>query len=296
VENVSIKPEPRDDTNIFFEDLKNGVPIRVLVSPTAEKYMQDFPHYLGYLRSKGVSDFHQIIPFADITVWMHYRAFLAAHDGLKIDASCAGARWYLKSLYPKFAQQLASVASPMICAAQYLRAYRGYTERFAFVSPCPYKWIEFACEGEKEPLVHYNVTIKGLINYIRDRNIDIRIFPRTIENSEIEIPGITLAAYGTMEAALRTATETMRCEAVAGLERIREWVLEHQNETSLSRTSDFLEPYYCENMCLGGEASIIDASFAGNNIKTGIATPGKKELEALFSRFDRELDPSLFRS
>ncbi len=62
--------EFRDDTLRFFEDLKSGQPISVLIAPAFKaNYPKEYEKVLGGLKKMGVKRFISVSFGADITTW-----------------------------------------------------------------------------------------------------------------------------------------------------------------------------------------------------------------------------------
>lgn len=172
----------RDDTEQFFQDLKNGVKISLLIAPAfMANYPTEYQNYLGILKAAGV---HRIISVsfgADITTWA-YLNYISNHKFLGgISQPCPAVVNYIERNIPELLPKLMPVHSPLMCGAIYVKKYMGLTDKLAFLSPCIAKKNEIEdknCGG----YVSYNVTFKHLIDYIKEH----RLTGGTMAKDEIE--------------------------------------------------------------------------------------------------------------
>ena len=63
----------KDDTERFFEDLVNGVPISVIVAPAIKTNMRDYKKLFTYLKRLGVNMIYDVSLGADICIWAHIK-------------------------------------------------------------------------------------------------------------------------------------------------------------------------------------------------------------------------------
>lgn len=160
-----------DDTQAFFEDLKRGEDISVLIAPAFKaNYPEKYGAVLGGLKALGVKRFINVAFGADITTW-GYINYIKKY-GFKggISQPCPAVVNYIEKYQPQLIPKLLPVQSPLMCAAIYARKKLGISGKFAFISPCIAKKIEISDPANKN-YVNYNVTFDHLMRYISENNL-----------------------------------------------------------------------------------------------------------------------------
>lgn len=161
-----------DDTDLFFEDLKKGESISLLISPSFYiNYPQKAAKILGYLKSLGVNNIWNVSMGADIATWAYVQYLNNNPEKGCITPPCAAAINYIEKQRPELTSHLLPIHSPLMCLAIYLRKYLGQTEKFAFISPCIAKKTEINSSVTKG-MVQYNVTFTHLLKKLSDVDID----------------------------------------------------------------------------------------------------------------------------
>ena len=163
--------EWNDDTERFFEDLKKGEKISLLLAPAfLANYPKEYASVLGGLKSLGVNRIVSISFGADITTW-GYIKYITENNFLGgISQPCPAIVSYIEKYIPELIPKLVPVHSPMMCGAVYAKKYMKISDKLAFISPCIAKKNEIDdpnCGG----YVSYNVTFDHLMKYVREHNI-----------------------------------------------------------------------------------------------------------------------------
>ena len=152
--------EYNDDTERFFEDLKKGVSISILVAPAfVANYPKEYERYLGILKSLGVKHIISTSFGADITTWAYLKYITEKNFTGGISQPCPAVVGYIEKHLPELIPNLVPIHSPMMCGAIYAKKYMGINDRLAFISPCIAKKNEIDdpnCNG----YISYNVTFK----------------------------------------------------------------------------------------------------------------------------------------
>ncbi len=156
-----------DDVERFFEDLKKGVKISVLIAPAfLADYPRDYEKYLGMLKKLGVNRFISVSFGADITTW-GYIKYITEHNFYGgISQPCPAVVGYIERYTPELIPKLMPVQSPMMCAAIYVNKYMKVDDKLAFISPCIAKKNEIDDPNNKG-YVSYNLTFKHLVDYLK---------------------------------------------------------------------------------------------------------------------------------
>lgn len=163
--------EYRDDTERFFEDLKKGERISLLLAPAfLANYPKEYEKILGGLKELGVNRILSVSFGADITTWAYINYITKNQFKGGISQPCPAVVDYIETYIPELLPKLMPVHSPMMCAAIYAKKYMGITDKLAFISPCIAKKNEME-DANNQGYVAYNVTFKYLMEYIRANKI-----------------------------------------------------------------------------------------------------------------------------
>ena len=160
-----------DDTEAFFEALKRGEKISLLIAPAfLANYPKEYESVLGGLKKLGVNRMISISFGADITTWAYLNYIQKYNFTGGISQPCPAVVGYIERYIPNLIPKLFPVQSPMMCGAIYTRKVMGVTDKLAFISPCIAKKMEMESERGKG-LISYNVTFDHLMKYVRENHI-----------------------------------------------------------------------------------------------------------------------------
>ena len=173
--------EYRDDTERFFEDLKKGEKISLLVAPAFKaNYPREYESVLGGLKKLGVNRIISVSFGADITTW-GYLNYVQQYNFLGgISQPCPAVVGYIERNLPELLPKLFPVQSPMMCAAIYAKKEMHIQDKLAFISPCIAKKMEIEDPNNKG-YVSYNVTFNHLMQYVQEHHIS-----GALQSDEIE--------------------------------------------------------------------------------------------------------------
>lgn len=161
-----------DDTERFFEDLRQGADITVVAAPAVLTNVPEPMRMFGWLKSCGVRHIYDVSLGADITTWGYLRAIKEKKLQSVIAQPCPSIVNYCERYLPELLSSLSPVHSPLMCLAVYLRKYLNLTDRIAFLSPCVAKADEIE-DKNNAGLVQYNVTLAKLVEYIKREGVNI---------------------------------------------------------------------------------------------------------------------------
>jgi len=239
-----------DDTVTFFDDLKRGEDISVLVAPAFfANYPDEARDILGRLKALGVNRIISVGFGADITTWA-YLNYISKNDFTgAISQPCPAAVDYIEKYIPELIPKLIPVQSPMMCAAIYARKKMGLTGKLAFISPCIAKKNEIISERGKG-LVSYNVTFNHMMKYLRHQNCEAVPF-----NDELEcgLGSIYPQTGGLKENIYWFMGEETFVRQIDGERRMYEYLMEHKSRI-LEKDSPYtmLDVLNCSDGCLCG--------------------------------------------
>ena len=155
-----------DDTDRFFRDLADGVPISVLLSPAIESsFPASYRRILGTLRVLGARRLLPVAFGADICTWATLR-YLAERPRMGfLSSRCPVIVSYIEHFHPELLGHLLPVQSPTQCMAIYARTRLYITDRLAYIGPCIGKTLEKQRDGRYEA-ISYNITLRSLMKYL----------------------------------------------------------------------------------------------------------------------------------
>ncbi|MCR5734844.1 MAG: EAL domain-containing protein [Lachnospiraceae bacterium] len=274
-----------DDTERFFNDLKNGEKISLLIAPAfPANYPEVSYKVLGGLKALGVNRMISVSFGADITTW-GYINYIQKHDFAGgISQPCPAVVGYIERYMPELIPRLFPVQSPLMCAATYARKELGITDRLAFISPCIAKKLEID-DPNNHGYVNYNVTFDHLMKYAAEHDIYGDPCKDEIEyglGSLYPMPG------GLKENVVWLLGDDVFIRQVEGEKRLYHYLRQNKD-----RLRDGVTPYLfvdalnCENGCLcgtGTEMSLSvtdDALYNLHDIKEAVK---KEDTESAWSR------------
>ena len=160
-----------DDTERFFEDLKKGEKISVILAPAFKaNYYEEYESVLGGLKKLGVNRILSVSHGADITSWAYINYIQKNAFVGGISQPCPAVVGYIEKYLPELLPKLMPIHSPMMCSAIYAKKYLGIKDKLAFISPCIAKKNEID-DPNTGGYVAYNVTFSHLMEYVRKHNI-----------------------------------------------------------------------------------------------------------------------------
>lgn len=166
-----------DDAELFFEDLKKGENISILVAPAIYVHFDEhFYNLLGWFKSIGVKKSFDVSFGAEITTYQYYKAIQAGVKTPVIAQPCPAVVTYIEIYKPDLIEHLAPTGSPTMDIATWVHHNHPGT-KLAFISPCTAKKREFE-DPNTNGKVTYNVTIKKLKEYLLKNNINLKDYQK----------------------------------------------------------------------------------------------------------------------
>lgn len=106
----------RDDTERFFEDLKKGEKISLLLAPAfLANYPKEYASVLGGLKKLGVNHLISVSFGADITTWGYIKYITENNFTGGISQPCPAVVNYIEKYVPELLPKLIPVHSPLMC-------------------------------------------------------------------------------------------------------------------------------------------------------------------------------------
>ncbi|MCR4791413.1 MAG: 4Fe-4S binding protein [Lachnospiraceae bacterium] len=272
--------EFRDDTERFFNDLKKGERISVLIAPAFKaNYPNEYESVLGGLKALGVRRFISVSFGADITTWAYIKYIQENNYLGGISQPCPAVVGYIERYMPELLPKLFPVQSPMMCSAIYARKTMGITDKLAFISPCIAKKNEIDDPNNKG-YISYNVTFDHLMQYVRKNNVK-----GTPISDEIEygLGSIYPTPGGLKENVYWLLGESVFIRQIEGEKRMYHFLQENKDKIKSTRTPFlFIDALNCENGCICGTGTDPKISetdeplYALLRIRESVKKDGKK--------------------
>lgn len=242
--------EYNDDTERFFEDLKRGEKISILLAPAFKaNYPNEYESVLGGLKALGVNRIISVSFGADITTW-GYLNYVQQNNFLGgISQPCPAVVGYIERYLPELLPKLFPVQSPMMCAAIYTRKELGVQDKLAFISPCIAKKAEIEDPNNKG-YISYNVTFDHLMKYVREHNVS---GPKLTDEIEYGLGSIYPMPGGLKENVYWFLGESVFIRQMEGEKHMYHYLEKNKSRIARGNTSYlFIDALNCGSGCIYG--------------------------------------------
>jgi iron only hydrogenase large subunit-like protein len=288
-----------DDTQVFFEDLKNGKEISLIAAPAIRANFENYKKLFGYFKSLGVKVIYDVSFGADITTWAYLKAIKDKQLESIIAQPCPSIVHYIQKYQPELIKMLAPVQSPMLCTAIYMKKYENISGDIAFLSPCIGKKDEIS-DKNTMGFIKYNVTYKKLQEYLENIKIDLSKY----EEYDFDDMGCSLGCLFSRPGGLKENVYKKAPDAwvrqVEGHENaygyLKEYSVRMKNKLKVPLLIDILN---CSNGCNFGTGthnlrSLDEVDYEINKLKQSKSIEkGKKlvrkRIDSLYDYFDKNL-------
>ena len=247
-----------DDTERFFEDLRQGESISLLIAPSfIANYPDQYASVLGGLKALGVNRMISVSFGADITTW-GYINYIQRYDFKGgISQPCPAVVRYIEQYIPELIPKLFPVHSPLMCAAIYARKELGITDRFAFLSPCIAKKMEIE-DPNTHGYVSYNVTFDHLMKYAAAH--DLHGEP-CLDEIEYGLGSVYPMPGGLKENVFWLLGRDVFIRQIEGEKRMYHYLERNSKKIREGMTPFlFIDALNCENGCLCGTGTEMSMS------------------------------------
>ena len=281
--------EYRDDTEKFFEDLKRGEKISLLVAPAFKaNYPKEYEKVLGGLKEAGIRRIISVSFGADITTW-GYLNYINENQFLGgISQPCPAVVGYIERYAPNLLPKLFPVQSPMMCAAIYAKKEMGIQDKLAFISPCIAKKLEME-EPQNRGIVQYNVTFDHLMRYVRKHHIYGKLRSDEIEyglGSVYPMPG------GLKENVYWFLGESVFVRQIEGEKHLYEYLEKNKDQIANGKTPYlFIDALNCSNGCLCGTATESEISSTDHALYELIKIREQSKKNGALSAWSKNMPP-----
>ncbi len=247
-----------DDVETFFDDLKKGTKISVIIAPAfLANYPNEYEKYLGMLKKLGVNRFISVSFGADITTWGYIKYITERNYYGSISQPCPAVVGYIERYTPEILPKLMPVQSPMMCAAIYMKKYMNVTDKLAFISPCIAKKNEID-DPNNQGYVSYNLTFAHLVKYLKENPVS----GATPYKDEIEygLGSIYPMPGGLKENVYWLLGEDALVRQMEGEHHMYEFLKRNKDRIKGGKTPYlFVDALNCTNGCLYGTGTEVRA-------------------------------------
>lgn len=281
--------EYRDDTEKFFEDLKRGEKISLLVAPAFKaNYPKEYEKVLGGLKEAGVRRIINVSFGADITTWGYLNYINENQFQGGISQPCPAVVGYIERYAANLLPRLFPVQSPMMCAAIYAKKEMGIQDKLAFISPCIAKKLEME-EPQNRGIVQYNVTFDHLMSYVRKHHIYGKLRSDEIEyglGSVYPMPG------GLKENVYWFLGESVFVRQIEGEKHLYEYLEKNKDQIANGKTPYlFIDALNCSNGCLCGTATESEISSTDHALYELIKIREQSKKNGALSAWSKSMSP-----
>lgn len=289
----------QDDIDRFFQDLKGGQEIAVIVAPAVRiAFEGNWRQVLQWLRNQGVRAVYDVSFGADICTWAHLRYLEQHPDAKVISQPCAAVVNYALHNKQELLSHMSPIQSPMMCLAIYLRKIVGFRGKLAALSPCIAKIEEFRQTGG----IDYNVTMEHLKDYFEEHSVklsQVRVQGTSAFDDYEGLEGAIYPRPGGLMRNLQIHKPDMSVVNSEGTEKLfkeLDFYLEQPKE-KLPTVFDVLS---CEAGCNGGPATGVEYHcFSASGIMYNVEQEAskvrrknttRKGVDLQFAGFDKKLN------
>jgi diguanylate cyclase (GGDEF)-like protein/PAS domain S-box-containing protein len=175
-----------DDTNEFFDALKKGEKITVLISPTFKfHYENEVNQIIGYLKSLGADKVYDSSFGEQIDVWATTKYIKDNYDKAPderafIANTCPSIINKIEKYHHGLIRKIIPVQPPVNCCKIYLNKYLNDSNKIAYICPC----IAQKLETKNADGIDFTITYNTFMKKVRQQ--DISSFNGTFDETPIK--------------------------------------------------------------------------------------------------------------
>ncbi len=282
-----------DDTHQFFDDLKRGEQISVVIAPAARFNLEDTMKAISYLKSMGVNKVYDVSFGADICTWAHVKLVKEYNIKTFIAQPCPVVVSYIEKYRPALINKLSPIQSPVACLSIFLKKYLGIKDKIAFLSPCIGKKRE--CNNlYTDESIHYNVTFDKFTEYLKRNNINLNMYKQTnFDNAHGSIGFAFPRPGGLSENIKYNLGEDVWIKQIEGIKNISDYLDEYIQDIKAGKPVPLIiDALNCIHGCNLGtgtnkKANQNEIDYLTNNTK---ATVTREHTHKLMNYFNSKLN------
>jgi len=244
-----------DDTEEFFNDLKNGKEIVAIVAPASATVFDDLLGLNFYLKSKGVKAVFDVSFGAELTVRSYIEYANKSKPPIIIAQPCPAIVTFCEIYKPELLPYLAPAQSPMLHTAAMIKNYfpKYKNAAIAAISPCIAKVREFSETG----LINYNVTMTRLNEILKKENVRLSSLKKIEYDGPFAERAVFFSAPGGLrETAIRDAPGlAKKIRKIEGPGIIYKYLRELPEMMKAGAAPFLVDCLSCELGCNGGHGT-----------------------------------------
>jgi len=282
--------EFRDDTERFFEDLKKGEKISVLLAPAFKaNYPDEYGKVLGGLKALGVNHIISVSFGADITTWAYLNYVTKNKFYGGISQPCPAVVGYIERYIPELIPKLFPVQSPMMCTAIYAKKEMGITDKLAFISPCIAKKMEID-DPVNGGYISYNVTFDHLMDYVRKNKVS---GPAKKDEVEYGLGSIYPMPGGLKENVYWFLGESVFIRQVEGEKHMYHYLEKNKERIAKNMTPYlFIDALNCSSGCLYGTGCEATKADSDEPLETLLKIREESKKNGKVSAWGKKMTPA----
>lgn len=162
-----------DDTDQFFDDLKSGEKISLIIDPSFYFAYGERAYQISqYFHSLGVEKIYDSAFGSEITIWATVKYLKDNYDKPAkerafIVNNCPAFINVVEMKYPQLIKKVIPVQSGPLCTAIYVHKYLKDTNKLAYLGPCIAKKDEITTKNTHNN-INYNLTYKHVWDKIKE--------------------------------------------------------------------------------------------------------------------------------
>lgn len=248
-----------DDAQRFFDDLKAGKQLSLIVAPSfvASKY-DEYQHMFGYLKELGVNLIYDVSFGADITSWAHVKHIKDNNPQALISQPCPSIVGYIRKYATNLIPYLSPIQSPVACTAIYLKKYLQISDSIALLSPCIAKKVE-AEENYASGLIEYNIPFERLCEHNKQNGIDVFNYPKVSFDNPDAGYGSRYSKPGGLGENITYHLPNAKVKQIEGPSKVYDY-LNYLNKNVDKIDFELLDILNCEDGCNMGTATCRETS------------------------------------
>jgi iron only hydrogenase large subunit-like protein len=246
-----------DDTQRFFEDISQNIPMVVVVAPSvASNFRDTYLQLNGYFKSLGISAIFDVSFGAELTIKSLLNHAEKNKPASIIAHPCPSIVTYIELYQPELLPYLSPVDSPVMHTIKMVKTfYPEYKDhKIAFISPCAAKRREF----DEVKLGDYVVTMKSLNNKLLEYGINLENFPKVdFDNPPAERAVLFSTPGGLLRTAERENPEIMNLSRkIEGPDKIYPYLEKLPKMITKGFAPQIVDCLSCKMGCNGGPGSL----------------------------------------
>lgn len=282
-----------DDIDSFFQDLKKGVSISIIVAPAIKTNIPKWQNLFALLKQKGVKKIYDVSLGADICVWGHLRYIQNQKPKSIVTQPCPVIVDYATKHNTDIIKYLSPVHSPMACIAIYMKNYEKLNHKIAAISPCIAKAKEF----EDINIINYNVTFSKLIDYIEKNIIQLPKEEKDFDHYKSGLGSIFSMPGGLKENIEFFIGKNIRVDKSEGSHVFKS--LDKYCTTAEKFKPSIFDVLNCAEGCNVGtgckhDNNIFEINAKMDDTRKAVTEVGAEHFKNLFEEYDKTFDLSHF--